>query len=162
MRKYWYILVACLFLTGCSTKETFETLGQIDHQQQIPAEAASVILSIPESASLEVFGGDGRVYDCDGFALVIQTLSGGDIYATVQQISGFHPTKLTMLESSVGNAKRYDWVWTAMADNGQMMCRAAVLDDGNYHYCVYTMAPATDAGALTAQWNQLYGSVRLK
>ena len=162
MRKYWYILVACLLLTGCSIKETFETLGQIDHQYQLPAEAASIALLLPEAAALETFGGDGKLYDCDGYTLVIQTLSAGDLYATVQQISGFHPAKLTILESGTGKAKRYDWVWTAMADAGQMMCRAAVLDDGNYYYCVYTMASADNAGALTVQWNELFGSIHIE
>ena len=161
MRKRLFLLVLCFLLTGCSTADTFETLGQIQHQQENPVRSSSICISLPDSAAAETFGGQELVYDCDGYTLALQTLSAGDLEATVQSLSGFDLEKLTVMESRAGEYKRYDWVWTAAGSEGQLLCRAAVLDDGNYHYCVYTMAPAAKAGELTQQWNAIFGSLEL-
>jgi hypothetical protein len=49
-----------------------------------------------------------------------------------------------------------------MGESGQLVCRAAVLDDGNYHYCLTAVAPAANAGELSEQWNALFASLRLE
>lgn len=159
MKKCLILFLLSLMLAGCSAAETFETLGQIQHQPDITPMAATVQLSVPESAVVETFGsGSDTAYDCQGYTLVLQTFSSGDFSGTVRKLSGFSPEKLTVMESSMGQTKRYDWVWTAAGENGDVLCRASVLDDGNYHYCLYTMASAQDAGALAGEWNELFSS----
>ena len=56
---------------------------------------------------------------------------------------------------------RWDWVWTAAGEGGDAVGRAAVLDDGVYHYCVSVMAEAGEAGALETQWSALMGSIEV-
>ena len=163
MRKIMTLLVFCSMLSACSKAETFETLGQIQHQQTLAPALATVQLSLPDSAAAQTFGsGMEGMYDCDGYTVLVQTFSSGDFTSTVQNLSGFSPDKLTVMESSVADVKRYDWVWTAAGEEGDMLCRASVLDDGNYHYCLCTVAPADQAGALSAEWSRLFGSFRLE
>lgn len=161
MKKMLLFLLSCVMLAGCSAAPTFETLGLVQHQQNVTPTAAEVLLSLPASAAAETFGGADTVYECDGYTLVLQTLASGDMPATVRALSGFSPEKLTIMESTAENVRRYDWVWTAAGEGGDMICRAAVLDDGNYHYCVYTLAPAHNAGKLTEEWNGVFASFRL-
>lgn len=159
MRKCWIIAVLCMLLAGCGSKEVFETLGNVQHENsELPAMAA-VSLQLPEEAAAEAFGsGEGTLYECEGYTLVLQTVASGDFARTVQTLSGFQPEKLTILESKVGQAQRYDWVWTAAGEDGDVLCRATVLDDGKYHYCLTAVADAREAGNLTAHWNELFGS----
>ena len=161
MKKLMIFLLLTIILAGCAATPTFETLGQVQHQQTVTHPAAEVLLSLPEDAAAVTFGGSDTVYECNGYTLVLQTCSSGDLTATVQALSGFSPEKLTILESAAQTLRRYDWVWTAAGEGGDLLCRAAVLDDGNYHYCVYALAPAQNAGKLTEEWNELFASFRL-
>lgn len=159
MKKLLLLLLLCPMLAGCSAADVFETLGPVQHQQDYTPVMANVQLSLPESAAAQTFGGGtDTMYDCEGYTLVMQTFSSGDFTGTVRSLSGFSPEKLTVMESRAGEVKRYDWVWTAAGEEGDMICRASVLDDGNYHYCLYTLAPAQSAGALTEEWNALFAS----
>jgi hypothetical protein len=118
---------------------------------------------LPEDAAVETFAGEEiGVYDCGEYAVVLQTVPSGNFDSTVKSVSGFAPDQLTVLESRMDGVRRYDWVWTAAAEVGDVLCRAAVLDDGKYHYCLSVIAPAGKAGALTQTWNQLFGSFRLE
>lgn len=162
MKKILLLFLVGFLLTGCSDAEVFETLGQIQHQPADLPTMASVQLSLPESAAEQTFGGGtDTVYECEGYTLVLQTLDAGNFDSTVRTISGFSPEKLTVMESTMEQGKRYDWIWTAVGENGDLVCRASVLDDGNYHYCIYTLAPAQSAGKLAEEWNILFTSFRL-
>lgn len=159
MKNIFLFFLVGLLMTGCSAADTFETLGPIQHQPDALPTMASVQLSLPESASEQTFGGSpDTVYECAGYTLVLQTLAAGDFNRTVRTLSGFSPEKLTVMESTMEQGKRYDWVWTAVGESGDLVCRASVLDDGNYHYCIYTLAPAQSAGTLAEEWNTLFAS----
>ncbi len=162
MRKFMLLIGFVLLLSGCAASETFETLGPVMHQsEELPAMAA-VELSLPDSASAQTFGGGtDALYECEGYTILRQTLASGDLHSTIRTLCGFSPEDLTVLESGVPDARRYDWVWTAAGEDGEFVCRAAVLDDGSYHYCVCTIAPAADAGALAQEWNRLFSSFHL-
>lgn len=162
MKKFCVIVVLCLMLVGCGTAETFETLGQVQHESnEVPA-MATVQLQLPQTASAEVFssGGD-TMYDCDGYTLMLQTVEAGDFSRTVQNLSGFSAERLTIMESKLGTSKRYEWVWTAAGEGGEVLCKAMVLDDGNYHYCLCAMAPAIQFGKIQEQLEQVFQSFNL-
>lgn len=162
MKKLSVILVLCLGLAGCGTEEVFETLGQIQHEMDLAPAMGSVQLVLPESASKDVFSSDGNtMYDCGNYTLMLQTLSSGDLYRTVQSLSGFSLDKLTVMESQAGKYKRYEWVWTAVGEGSDVLCRAAVLDDGNYHYCLCAMTAAANVGKLQNEWNEVFGTFTL-
>ncbi len=162
MKKIWIWLLITVLLTGCSAGGSYETLGTVP-QEKPPAPMAKVTLALPEEAAENVWQTEeGTFYDCQGYTLSLQTFASGDLPKTVQTLSGFRPDKLTVLESGETGCRRYDWVWIAAGADGDVLCRAAVIDDGNYHYCLSAMALAGEAGDLTETWNGLFGSFRLE
>lgn len=162
MEKILVAAVLCLTLTGCATAQTFETLGQVQHQTDELPVMGAVCLTLPETASEEVLASDGNtLYYCDGYTLMLQTMLSGDFSGTVENLSGFQIDDLTVMESRTGAYCRYDWVWTAAGEGGDVLCRAAVLDDGSYHYCLCAMAPAQEAGGLQPEWAEVFHSFAL-
>lgn len=164
MKKIWWIVCMLGLLTGCSTMETFETLGDISHVSATLPEPTDLVLKMPANAALEVSLEDGGVsmYSCDGYTMVLQMLKAGNLEATIRTLSGFAPENVTILETACGDHMRYDWVWTAVAEEGDLVCRGAVLDDGIYHYALYTIAPSQNAGEVKEDWNELFGSFCLE
>lgn len=164
MKKWMIIILSACLLTGCSAVETFETLGQVEHESPVRADAAGILLSVPEEASLQVTGDDSGItmYECEGYTIYLQTFASGDLQGTIQTLSGFAPEQLMIMESTCQDHKRYDWVWTAVADEGDLVCRGAVLDDGGYHYSLCVVSKADHAGELTGQWNDLFSSFCLE
>ena len=162
MRKFLLLLLICVLLSGCAASEVFETLGPVLHQPENLPAMSTLQLTLPDTAIAETFGGSDKLYECDGYTLILQNLPAGDFSGTVRTLSGFWPQELTVLESGTAEIRRFDWVWTAMGESGQLVCRAAVLDDGNYHYCLTAVAPVANAGELSEQWNALFASLRLE
>lgn len=162
MKKLWMVLFACILLTGCGAAEVFETLGAVEHERnELPA-MANVQISLPEEAVTETLAdGDSKLYDCGTYTVAVQTARSGDLQGTVQWLCGFSMEQLTVMESRSDGYKRFEWVWSAAGENGDILCRAAVLDDGNYHYCLYTMAEADQVSQVQGEWNEIFGSFRL-
>lgn len=159
MKKWIVMVLAALMLTGCAAVPTFETLGNIQHQNNAPPAMRQVLLTLPSDAAAPVMSqGADKMYICQEYSILVQTVEAGDLTATVRSLSGFLPSQLTMLESRCGDHDRYDWVWTAAGEGGDVICRAAVLDDGNYHYSLCVMADAANAGTLAEDWNALFSS----
>lgn len=160
MKKWLWILLTMVLLTGCGSVETFETLGDISHISATEPAIRQVMLTLPADAALETGGQDfgASMYACDGYTMVLQMFDAGDMEATIRTLSGFSPKDLTVLESVCGDHTRYDWVWTAAAEEGDLVCRGTVLDDGDYHYTLCVMAQASTAGELTQAWNELFAS----
>lgn len=159
MKKWWiWICCACL-LTGCGAAETFETVGD-DILQPVMAPAGQIVLELPESASVHtaVEGKKDALYFCDGYTVTVQTLDRGDLDRTARTLCGFGTDSLKLVETAVDGGRRWDWAWTAAGEGGDAVGRAAVIDDGNYHYCVTVMAQAEMAGQLEAQWSKLLRS----
>lgn len=152
--------MCCVFLlTGCAAAETFETVGD-ELLQPAMAEVGQINLSLPPEASYQAMtNSDGdKLYFCDGYTAVVQILDRGDLDRTCRQVCGFGADGLNILETVSGSGKRYDWVWTAAGEGADVLGRTAVIDDGNYHYCVSLQADATMAGELESQWTKLMSS----
>lgn len=164
MKKICLILLMMGLLSGCGQVETFETLGEISHVSPSKPQLRQVVLTTPKNALLEAAASDAgmSMYTCDGYTMVLQTFSAGDLEATVRTLSGYAPENLTILETVCGDHSRYDWVWTAAAEEGDVICRGAILDDGNYHYALYTIALSENAKGLQEGWNVLFDSFCLE
>ncbi len=163
MKKILFILTVLLCLTGCGSVQTWETLGSIPQSKPSIPPKVPVALILPEEASEDVWAsGEETMYTCDGYNIYMRTFSAGDLSGTIQTLSGYKPDQLTVMKSTVGEAERYDWVWSAVGAEGDMVCRGAVLDDGNYHYTLCVMADYAAAGSLAQEWNDLFGSFRLE
>ena len=160
MRKL-IVLFLLVALTGCSGNQILETVTD-GNLEPVMAQARELEMELPEEAAAYTVGGEGdRVYFCDGYSVVVQTMQAGDMDRTMRQISGFSKEALSVMETRQEDAVRYDFAWSSVSDEGEMVCRTAMLDDGYYHYAVTVMAEYTQAGELSKQWDDVLGSVRL-
>jgi hypothetical protein len=64
------------------------------------------------------------------------------------------------MKTRQGTCDRYDFVWTCAGEEGQRLGRAAILDDGNYHYCMSALWDAGEASEVS--WEQVFGSFTLR
>lgn len=163
MKKCMLVMLGVLvLLTGCAAAETFETVTDVIVPQTPVLREVSV--ELPEDAVVSVMESSaGKLYLCDSYEIALQTFAAGSLSQTVRNVSGYDGEELTILESAAGaGITRYDFVWSAMGENGERIGRAAILDDGGYHYVLSVMADAADAGALTETWNSLLRSFQLE
>lgn len=157
LKKAVCFLALMLVLNGCSGP-TFETMGNVVHVGNQDAVPRQMTLALPEDAAVLTASGTDMLYTCSEYTMSLQTLPAGDIAATVRTLSGYDSSRLTLLESQCGDHSRYDWVWVAAGEAGDVLCRAAVLDDGNYHYSLCVFADEDAAADLTNVWNELFHS----
>ena len=150
----WMMLVA--LLAGCDTQQTLETVAD-EMVQQVISQPREIMLTLPEETLLPAMESNGRrLYLCNGYDVAVQTLESGDLDATIQQISGFTSTELTIMETLEGEYLCYEFVWTNAAELGEQVCRAKILDDGSYHYVLSAMAPAGKASEYQEIWNGIF------
>ena len=156
--KRWMIILACLcLLTGCSAP-VYETLGDVEHVSATLPQQRQIVLQLPQDALLLTSLNQQSLYVCDDFEIAVQTFLGGDLDHTLRQISGFSAAQMTMMETSCGDHTRYDMVWVAAGENGDLLCRGAVIDDGLCHYTAVAMVDAALAPEVKADWNALFAS----
>lgn len=162
MKKCWIVGLLLVFLTGCGSAETFETVAD-DLYLPVMAQMREVSLEIPDSAAVQVMENDQaqRLYLCENYVLTVQTFESGDLDETVRNLCGFSADALQILQTRDGELKRSDWVWTCAGEGGDQVGRAVVLDDGGYHYCLTAMADAELVGTLEEQWNRIFTSFAL-
>lgn len=159
MKKWITMGLTMLLLTGCGAAETFETVTDVLVQ---PAAALrrDIVFSPPADAAIPSMVSDegDRLYLCGKFVLTTQTRDAGDLAGTVRAVSGYDPDGLTILETDQDGLKRYDFTWVSAGEGGNQVGRAAVLDDGSYHYILSVMAPEADSGELSQTWDVLLRS----
>ena len=160
MKKLCCLLIFVLFLTGCQSVQTFETMEDV-YAPQAQSAPRQVELALPQDVQT-VAGANGRLYLCDGYAVTVEIFASGDLSSTLQQLTGFSPDALTMLQTMASDTRRYACAWSAAGESGDTVGRAVVLDDGQHHYCVTVMGQADDAGKLAETWQELLNSVQLK
>lgn len=161
MRKCMLLLLMCLVLPGCAARETFETVAD-DIVQPVAAEPREVMLTLPPEAVVPASQTEnGEIYLCDGFEITLQTLSAGDLNETVRSISGFAREDLTIIESGAGDYTRYDLVWSCAGENSHRLGKAAILDDGNYHYVLSILADESRVEEYQGTWQEMLDSYAL-
>lgn len=157
--KIMAIVLCTLLLSGCAAAETFETVSD-ELVQPVMAQERKITVLLPEDAVTAVMeAGDGsKIYLCDEHTICVQTLEAGDLKRTIRTLSGFDRDQLTVMQRLCDDGRRYEWVWTAAGEGGDQLCRAAVLDDGAYHYCLTAMADAESAAAVQETWDEVFSS----
>ena len=79
MKFFCVILTVLLLLCGCSAEPTFETLGPVlDHQGTAEPKRISVLLPADAAATV-MAGGNGKLYFCDGYEVMAETLEAGNL-----------------------------------------------------------------------------------
>ena len=161
MKKCVLLLLVMVLLAGCGAQETFETLADV-YAPAKPAQHRAVTLTLPEgttATSLE--SENGEYYICGDFEFGIETMDAGDLSRTVSAVCGYSMEDVNVIQTQTEEFDRYDFVWCAVGEAGDQIGRAAILDDGNYHYVLTAMTDADSAGDLRQAWNEMFASFGL-
>lgn len=142
------VMILCMVLSGCSAAETFEQLKDV-YASAPPAEVREISLTLPEDAALSVMSTDAvRMYLGESYEVLTETMESGDLNKTLRKITGYSTEQLTIMELKDVDFNRYLCAWSTVTEEGEKVGRCAVLDDGNYHYCLTVLVPAAEAGRL--------------
>lgn len=161
MKKYAVSLLCALLLCGCAGEETFETIAD-EVLVPVMAQPREISVQLPDNAVAPVLGTDSaQVYLSTDYEIILETLSSGDINATIQAISGYEAEKLTILKTRQGDADRYEFVWACAGESGDRLGRAVVLDDGSHHYCMSVLRDTGDTGESQIVWSEVFDSFAL-
>ena len=161
VKKFFLFLMLPLLLVGCGEQPVLEMVND-EQVQSVAAPMHQMLVDLPKEAAAPTMETEtGKLYICDSFTVSQQTLSGGDLAKTVKSISGFERDELKIMQTNWENAKRYDFVWTAAGEGETQVCRACILDDGNYHYVLTATADASNGGQLQLVWREMFDSFRL-
>jgi len=157
MKRIAILFLCVMLLTGCSEAESFETMKDVYGEQSLP-QMREVCYTLPQDASAQAIQSDyGQLYFCDGYEITMQTFSSGDLDATLRELTGFGRADLSVIETG-SDTVRYECVWTAAGEDGNVVGRAVILDDGNFHYCMTVMADEDDVLQLKSAWQALLDS----
>ena len=163
MKKLCVLLLFLgLLLAGCGNSQAMETvLDGLDTQVMAPARKVNVTL--PEEASVPSMEDPqaGSLYLCDGYEVTVQTLNGGDLNETIYNISGYQKQQLTVMQTRGKGFTKYQCAWSTTEEQGDMICRSVILDDGAYHYAVTVMVQADTAAESSDSWQGVLDSVAL-
>ena len=158
--KKWTILILLLLFTGCSPAKDFETVGDV-YAPEILA-PCEVALTLPTEAAVQTIAGEGgKLYLCDGYSVMVQTLQGGNLEKTMREVTGYPSQRLTLLETEKEGLRCYRCVWTAAGEGGDQIAQTLILDDGSFHYAVTAMADSKTGGKLSDTWQEIFQSVKL-
>lgn len=161
MKKCCLILWMMVLLTGCGAEETFETVAD-ELVLPVMAQPKSISVQLPGETALPVIENDnGRVYVCNDYEIVLQTLEAGDLHRTMQTLSGMDPEDLTVMETFSDGVSRYEFVWAAAGETGDQTGRAVILNDGDFHYCMSVLWDADSGEKSHVNWNQVFSSFTL-
>ena len=161
MKKYLFLLLITALLSGCGAEETFETVAD-ELVLPVMAQPRFICVDLPGETALPVIENrNGRVYVCNDYEIVIQTLESGDLEETMQIMTGLAKEDLTVMETQADGISRYDFVWAAAGETGDQSGRGAILDDGNYHYCLSVLCGADSAEKSQVSWEDVFSSFSL-
>lgn len=159
--KIIVLILAALLLSGCQGKETFE---YVTDELAVPAsvQPREVHFFLAEDPAMPAMESDGgKLYLCGDYDVMIQTREGGNLEETVKAISGFSSEDLTLIQTASGDVDRYEFVWTSCAEDGELIGRATILDDGNYHYVLSATVGAEKIEEYQEIWNGIFESFTL-
>ena len=144
MKKLVCLLLLMTMLCGCGnmTEPVFETVAD-EIEKPVAAEPKPMAVWLPDDAAAQTMadGETGECYTWGECELRLQTLSGGDIRATLQKLTGLSPDRLTVMEYQRDGLQLYQTVWSATGEEGITLGRCMVADDGDYHYCISLLSP---------------------
>ena len=162
MKKIWLIVLLTLLLSGCSKDISLETVTDVPDTPVIAA-MQKALIQLPQELSTPVLEDkeNGTLYLCDDYSLTVQTVQAGNLAKTIYNATGMDKDTLQIIKTQQGDAKRYQWVWSANGENGIQVGRGCVLDDGNYHYVLTALCDEETAGEIQSQWKEIFASFRL-
>ncbi len=158
MKKLLFGIVVCLCLSACGAAQTFETVAD-EWVEPALAEPGEICLSLPETA---VSAAGGNYWYWDTGEISLERYRSGDLAGTIRQISGYGQDAVTCLTREQGGYCRYDLVWAAAGETGEQVCRAAILNDGQYHYVLTAVTDADRQEELSVALDAMFASFSLE
>ena len=158
MKRWLCCLLPVLLLCGCGAEETLETVAD---EWMVPAMAQprEVALRLPEDLAMPVLEEDDKkMYLGEDYEIMVETLASGDLDATLRSLTGYSSDRLTVIRTSQNDVDRFDFVWTAAGEQGERLGRGAILDDGDYHYCLSVLRDGDEALVV---WQDVFASFSL-
>ncbi|MGM9605023.1 MAG: hypothetical protein ACI3XG_08150 [Faecousia sp.] len=161
MKKMGFLFLAALLLAGCGRVEAAETVADVWEEPISVAAPREVRLELPgEAVACAMESDTGRLYFGDGYEVMVQTLSSGDLDATIRELTGFDRENITVIQTQAEYPKRWEFAWAAAGEDGERVGRGVVLDDGNYHYCLSVLQDADDDDCQII-WSEVFNSFDL-
>ena len=164
MRKLFFIgLALALVLCGCGARETLETIADDIPVESVLGQMREISVRLPDGAVSPVLKSEAeQLYLSEDYEILVQTCPAGNLNDTIRKLTGFDKEQLTVMETEQDGAKRYDFVWAAAGEDGERLGRAAILDDGSYHYCLSVERPADPEKVSQVVWSQVFSSFGLE
>ena len=160
VKKGLCLVFVCLLLGGCGTAETLETVSD-EWVEPVIAPAREIRVWLPDQPEPVAESATGTLYITSDHEIYIQTLSGGDLDATIRSISGYGRDELTVIATEPQGLRRYDLVWTAAGEGGDRIGRAVIVDDGTYHYTMTVLRDAASVETDQIVWRTVFESFAL-
>ena len=109
MKKMWNIVLVMLLLAGCGMAETAETVADV-WEEPVMAAPSQIHLELPgEALECAMESDTGSLYLGDGYDVMVQTLSGGDLEATIRTLTGFSKEEITVVQTRRDYPKRWEF-----------------------------------------------------
>ena len=162
MKKGIVWIMLMLLLTGCSSETTYETIGNVWEESEPTAVQGTMDFALPEGARMEVLEENGsKYYSVGNWEIWTQVYPSGNIRSTIELVTGLEPDMPTVVRQQVEDMTCHETAWSTTGEDGMKAARTAVLDDGNYHYCISVMVPESDAEEVGDFFTQILDSVSI-
>lgn len=162
MKKIWVIPLLVALLAGCGKRPALETVTDVPYTPVVSA-VQRILVQLPPELSTPTLQNElaGKLYLCDDYSVMIQTVEAGDLEKTIRNATGMQKKDLQILQTQQGDTKRYQWVWTANSETGIQIGRGCVLDDGIYHYVLTALTDENTFEKIRPSWKEIFASFRL-
>ncbi len=159
MKRFVVVLLMILLLTGCAPVD-YETMADVYMEPETKA-AANLLVELPPDATVLTMEGGESIWLCDGYTVSVQTLSAGDLDATLRQVTGYGKDQLAVMKRQQEGLKRYECSWVCAGEGGDQVGRTVILDDGQYHYALSLLTDAQKVAQLKEEWGRMLDTVSL-
>ena len=158
MKKWLVIAVLALGLSGCGSEEVMETVAD-EWVVPVMAQPMQIKVNLPGEAAIPVSETDsGRLYLCQDYEIALQTLSSGDLDATLRSVTGYGKEELTVLETLRSQMPCYEFTWTCAGETGDRIGQGILMDDGTYHYVMTALWDAEKTETMQLSWSEVFSS----
>lgn len=152
------LLVLAVALSGCGSKEVFETIAD-EQVVSVMGQPKQIEVKLPGEAALPAVESDSaRLYLCRNYEIALQTLSGGDLDATLRSVTGYGKEDLTVLETLRSDMPCYEFTWACAGENGDRIGQGILMDDGCYHYVMTALWDADKTEDSQIVWSEIFAS----
>lgn len=161
MKRCVLLILLMLTLCGCAAEEVLETVSD-ELALSAMTQPREITVNLPDNAVTPVLESDSRqMYLSEDYEIILETLSGGDVDATIRSLTGYEKDKLTVMQTQWDGVERYEFVWAAAGESGDRLGRGVILDDGNYHYCMSVLRDTENQKMSQIVWRDVFASFRL-